>query len=137
MAGIDQTEALNQVAASLGKAYTATTAPIRGRLTSTIPTAGAPGTELVNSGGSTYASADVSAALPAPASMAALPITNTAAITWSNLPAVGSPGVQGIELWDSAGSPQRKWFGALSQAKVVALGDSLTISPGGLSVTTA
>lgn len=132
MANIDNTEALNMVAASLGKAaYTATTAPVRGRLMSANGTGSSAGTELVNSGGSTYASQDVGTAIT---SFAALPITNSSPITWTNLPAAT---VNGLELWDSNGTPKRKWYGALAAAKTVALGDSLSIAAGGLSVTTS
>lgn len=132
MANIDAVEALNQVAASLGKAaYATTTAPARGRLMSANGSAGSNGTELVNAGGSTYASVDVGTAIT---SFAALPIVNSAAITWANLP--GST-IVGLELWDSAGTPKRKWFGALAASKTVALGDSLTIPPSGLSLTTS
>ncbi len=131
MANIDSVEALNQTAASLGKAaYVATTAPIRGRLMTANGSATVNGTEVANSGGSTYASQDVGAAIT---SFAALPITNSAAITWTNLP---TSTVVGLELWDSNGTPKRKWFGALAASKAVSLGDSLSIAAGALSVTT-
>lgn len=131
MANIDSVEALNQVAASLGKAtYTATTAPVRGRLMTANGTATTNGTEVANAGGSTYASQDVGTAIT---SFAALPITNSAAITWTNLPTTT---VTGLELWDSNATPKRKWFGALAAAKAVVLGDSLSIAASALSVTT-
>lgn len=131
MANIDAVEALNQVAASLGEAsYVATVAPIRGRLMTANGTATVPGTEVVNSGGSTYASQDVGAAIT---SVAALPITTSAAVTWTNLPTAT---IVGLELWDSAGTPRRKWFGALAAPKSVSLGDSLSIAAGALTVTT-
>lgn len=132
MPNIDVAEALNQVAASLGKAtYVATVAPIRGRLMTANGTANAPGTEMVNSGGSTYTAADVGAALPANPS--SLPVTNTGTITWANLPTATAVG---LELWDSAGTPRRKWFGALATPRALVLGDSLVLAPGALVVTT-
>jgi hypothetical protein len=131
VANIDGVEALNQVAASLGKAsYTATTAPVRGRLMTANGTAGANGTEVVNAGGSTYASQDVGTAITV---FSALPITNSAAVTWTNLPAAT---IVGLELWDSNATPKRKWFGPLAASKTVALGDSLSIAAAGLSITT-
>ena len=131
MANIDAVEALNQVAASLGEAsYVATTGPIRGRLMTANGSAGSNGTEVVNAGGSTYASQDVGAAIT---SVAALPVTNSAAVTWANLPAAT---IVGLELWDSNGTPKRKWFGGLAASKTVALGDSLTLPPGALTLTT-
>lgn len=132
MANIDAAEALNQVRASLGlSAYTATTDPVRGRLMTANGSAGSNGTEVVNSGGSTYASQDVDAALPT--NPTSLPVVNTGAVTWTNLPTAT---VVGLELWDSAATPLRKWFGALAASKSVALGDSLTIAAGSLSITT-
>lgn len=132
MANIDAVEALNQVRASLGLvAYTATTAPIRGRLMTANGTGASAGTEVTNSGGSTYASVDVGAALPA--SPSSLPVTNSAGITWTNLPTAT---IVGLELWDSNVTPQRKWYGALAASKAVVLGDSLTIAAGSLSITT-
>lgn len=131
MANIDAVEALNQVAASLGEAaYVATVGPIRGRLMTANGTATVNGTEVVNSGGSTYASQDVGAAIT---SVASLPITTSAAVTWTNLPTAT---IVGLELWDSAGTPKRKWFGALAASKAVSLGDSLSIAAGALTITT-
>lgn len=131
MANIDAVEALNQVAASLGEAaYVATTGPIRGRLMTANGTASSNGTEVVNSGGSTYASQDVGAAIT---SVAALPVVNSGVITWTNLPTAT---IVGLELWDSNATPKRKYFGALAASKTVALGDSLTIAAGSLSITT-
>lgn len=132
MANIDNVEALNQVAASLGKAtYTATTAPIQGRLMTANGSGGSNGTEVTNSGGSTYASVDVGTAIT---SFAALPITNSAAITWTNLPTAT---IVGLELWDSHATPKRKWYGALAASKSVSLGDSLSIAASALSITTS
>lgn len=131
MANIDAVEALNQVRASLGKAaYTATTDPIMGRLMTANGSAGANGTQVTNSGGSTYAAVNVGTAIT---SFAALPITNSAGVTWTNLPTAT---IVGLELWDSHATPKRKWFGALAASKAVALGDSLTIAAGSLSITT-
>lgn len=134
MANIDATEALNQVRASLGlAAYTATTDPIMGRLMTANgnPDGSTNGTEVVNSDGSTYTPQDVDAALPT--NPTSLPVVNTGAATWTNLPTAT---VVGLELWDSNATPKRKWFGALAASKSVALGDSLTISSGSLSITT-
>lgn len=131
MANIDAVEALNQVAASLGEAsYVATVGPIQGRLMTANGTATTNGTEVVNSGGSTYAAQDVGAAIT---SVAALPVTTSAPVTWTNLPAAT---IVGLELWDSAATPKRKWFGALSASKTVSLGDSLSIAAGALTITT-
>ncbi len=132
MPNIDQAEGTNWLAASLAKAtYTATVSPVRGRLMSANGTWTANGTELTNAGGSAYASVDVTSKL---GTVAASAVTNTSDITWTNLPAST---VVGLELWDSAGTPKRKWFGALSASKTVALGDSLTIAASALNISVA
>jgi hypothetical protein len=127
---LDQTEATNQLNAETGKvAYVATVTPLRGRLLTAMGTATAAGTEVANAGGSTYASQDLSAALPNPA---AGQVANNAGVTWPNLPTCT---VVGIETWDSAGAPKRKRYGALTASKSVNLGDSLTMAPGALVMT--
>lgn len=135
---LDQTEAINQLNAELGKvAYTATTAPIMGRLMTAMGASSAVnGTEVANSGGSTYAAQNIGGSLPnATANGTAGAVSsNTAAITWSNLPTCT---VVGTELWDSAGTPKRKRYGTLTASKSVALGDSLTMAAAALVATQA
>jgi len=41
--------------------------------------------------------------------------------------------ITAIELWDSAGTPARKWFGALTANKTTNLGDTFTIASGSLT----
>lgn len=133
MAGLPTAEATRLVDALTGKAtYPATVAPLMGRLCSTIGNATTPGTELTNSGGSTYSAQSVTGVTPAGATSGTL--TNTSTLNFTNLPAVGSPGVQSIEFYDSAGSPVRKAFAALTAAKVTALGDAISFAPGALSI---
>lgn len=125
---LDQAEANRLLNAMLGKAaYTAPTAPMRGRLMSANGSASANGTEVVNAGGSAYTAQDVSAALPASGTNGV--ITNTSAITYTNMPAITTVG---IEVWDSAGTPRRALYGSLTASKTTALGDSLTIAPSAL-----
>lgn len=132
MSNIDQTEAGNMLAASLGlTSYTATTTPLKGRLGTTTPTATSNMTEVSNSGGSTYASQTVNTAL---GSVSAGAVSNSSAITWTNLPTAT---ITALELWDSAGTPKRKWFGLLAASKSVLLGDSLTLAIGALNISIA
>lgn len=42
--------------------------------------------------------------------------------------------VVAMEIWDSAGSPIRLWWGALTANKVVNLGDTFTFPIGTVSV---
>lgn len=135
MAGLPQAEATRLVNAWMGKAvYPATVTPVRLKLTTTVGTATAAGTEVVNSGGSTYAPQDLSAALGTTSNGV---LTNTGTVNFTNVPTVGSPGVQGIEVDDSAGTPVRKAFGALTSPKVTALGDSISFAPGALQFSKA
>jgi hypothetical protein len=43
--------------------------------------------------------------------------------------------IVGVELWDSAGSPVRKWWGPLAANKTTVLGDTFTIAAGSLTAT--
>lgn len=112
-----------------GTAFTAPTAPIKVRLTTTIGTATAAGTEVVNSGGSTYASQT----LTITAATGATAGSNSAALTYANMPTIGSPGVQGVDIFDSAGTPVRHWTGALVVAKTTNLGDTFSIAVAALT----
>ena len=43
--------------------------------------------------------------------------------------------VVGVEIWDSAGTPVRLWYGALAASRTVAAGDDLRILAGELDLT--
>jgi hypothetical protein len=60
--------------------------------------------------------------------------SNTGALTWTNMPACT---VVGIEVWDSAGTPIRWWWGPLASSKVVNVGDTFTILAGSLTLSMA
>jgi hypothetical protein len=135
MAGLPNAEATRLVDALTGKAtYTATVTPLMGRLCSTVGTASTAGTELSNSGGSTYSAQSVTAVLGTTSNGV---ITNTGTLNYTNLPTVTTPGVQSIEFYDSAGTPVRKAFAALTAAKITALGDAISFAPGALSIAMA
>ncbi len=57
---------------------------------------------------------------------------NNAAITFTGMPAAT---VVGIEIYDSAGSPVRLAYGALSANKTTNSGDTFTIATGDLDIT--
>ena len=129
MSNIDQAECTRLLKALLGQAtYPATVTPVKGRLMTANGSATVNGTEVTNSGGSTYAPATVDTAL---ATVTAGATSNTSAITWTNLP---TSTLTGLELWDSAGTPLRKLFAGLAANKSVLLGDSLTILTGSLVI---
>lgn len=129
--GLDNTHGENLTDASLGTAaFVATTTPLKARLMSANGSGSTNGTEVANSGGSTYASQTATFA----ATNTSFTAVSNAALTFAGMPAVASPGVQGIELWDSAGTPKRKWWGPLAASVITNLGDTVSIASGSLNV---
>jgi hypothetical protein len=123
MAALNQAHANNVIDASLGTAaFTATTAPLKCRLMTANGTATAAGTEVT---GGSYASITVTFAAAATGSAA-----SNVTLNFTLMPACT---VVGVELWDSAGTPVRKWFGALSANKTVHAGDTFQIASGSLT----
>lgn len=57
--------------------------------------------------------------------------SNSADITFAGMPACT---VVGVEIWDSAGSPVRLWYGALAASRTVAAGDDLRLLAGELDI---
>jgi hypothetical protein len=57
--------------------------------------------------------------------------SNSSDLTFSGMPACT---VVGVEIWDSAGSPVRWWWGALSASKTVNSGDTFVIPTGDLDL---
>lgn len=115
----------NLIDASLGTAtITATTTPLKARLMTANGSATSAGTEVT---GGSYTSQTITFASTASGSAAS---SNTQTYT-------GMPGctVVGIELWDSAGTPLRKWFGALAANKVVNSGDTFSLASGAVTAT--
>lgn len=131
MANLVQVEATALLASSLKlAAYTVGTSPLNLRLMSGgTSNATSAGTEVANAGGSTYAAQSLTAAL---GTASAGSITTTSAITYTNMPAITTIGV---EVWDSAGTPVRKWFGTLTVSKATALGDTLSFAIGAITAT--
>jgi hypothetical protein len=56
---------------------------------------------------------------------------SAAEITFSAMPAVT---VVGVEIWDSAGSPVRLWWGALNSSRTLIAGDDLKFPAGSVLV---
>lgn len=112
-----------------GNATTAPTLPLKLRLMSANGSDSTPGTEVANAGGSAYAAQSVTIGA---ATVNGGPVTNTADVTFTNMPATT---VVGVEVWDSAGTPFRWWWGALSASKGTNLGDPATFLAGQLALT--
>lgn len=135
MAALVQAHANNILDASLGTStFTATVGPLKVRLitTGTASTATTAGTEVTNAGGSTYSAQTVTFSAASAGSAVSGGANGT--VTFTNMPAIT---VVGVELWDSAGTPLRKWFGSLSANKTTNLGDTFQIAAGSLTAALA
>ena len=130
MPGMAAAHAANVVDASLGTAsFVATTGPIRCRLMTANGSATAAGTELSTSAGYTAGTGAPTVTFAAANTTTATAASNTA-VTVTNMPAST---VVGVELWDSAGTPVRKWWGALTASKTLNAGDTFSIASGSLT----
>jgi hypothetical protein len=107
---------------------TAPTLPVSVRLMTANGSDSAAGTEVVNAGGSTYAAQTVAF----PAATGTTSTANSADVVFANMPAAT---IVGIEIWDSAGTPFRWWWGAATASKTTNLGDTLRILAGQLTLT--
>jgi hypothetical protein len=126
MANIVQVECNNMLNASLGIAsYTATTTPIKLRLLSANGSATSAGTAVT---GGSYADLSLATLMTTSTTGSS---SNNAALNFTNMPAIT---VTGVEIWDSAGTPVRKWFGALTASKTTNAGDTLSFSTGSLTL---
>lgn len=125
MANVVQVEANALLAASSGQAaYTAPTAPVKVALDTVNGTTTAAGTEVT---GGSYARQSITYAAPSGESIA-----SNAALTYTSMPACT---VTGVDEFDSAGTPVRRWTGALTASKTVNAGDTFTIASGSYSKT--
>jgi len=57
--------------------------------------------------------------------------SNSADLSFTGMPACT---VVGVEVWDSAGTPVRLWYGALTASRTVAAGDEVRLVAGALSL---
>jgi hypothetical protein len=134
MAAIVQAQANLILNLTLGtSAPTMFTTPAKVRLTSTVPTNTAAGTELTGTGYTTGGTSLASNTFTT-ASAGATTGPGTTALSWTN----GSGGawsIVGVEIWDSAGTPLRWWFGSFTGQPIsVANGNTFQIAVGALSV---
>jgi hypothetical protein len=132
MSGLDATHAANLVDGSLGTAaFVATTGPIKCRLMTANGSATSNGTELGTAAGYTAGTGAPSVTF-ASASTTTGQAASNSAVSVTNMPAAT---IVGVELWDSAGTPKRKWWGALAANKTTVLGDTFTIASASLTAT--
>jgi hypothetical protein len=132
MPALDGTHAANLVDGSLGTAaFVATTGPLHVRYMTANGSSTANGTELTTGGGYTSGTGAPTVTF-ASASTTTGQAQSNSAVTTTNMPATT---IVGVELWDSAGTPKRKWWGALAASKTTASGDTFTIASGSLTAT--
>jgi|SRR5882672_3230832 len=125
MANLVIVEANALLAGSSGQAaYPAVTAPIKVALVTATGTAAAAGTEVT---GGSYARQTITFAAPSGGS-----ISSNLALNYTNMPACT---VTGVDEYDSAGTPVRRWFGNLSASKTVNAGDTFSIASGSYTKT--
>lgn len=129
MGAIDQAFSNKLLDASVGTTpLTAVVAPIHCRLMTVNGSATVNGTELATGGG--YTSGTGAPTLTFAAGAGGSNASNSP-VTVTNMPATT---VVGVELWDSAGTPGRKWWGALTSPLVINSGDTFSIAAGALTL---
>lgn len=112
-----------------GNTTVAPVLPLKVRLLTALGNDATPGTEVVNSGGSSYAAQPVAF----PAATGTTSAANSADVVFTNMPAEAA--IVGAEIWDSAGTPIRWWQGAATTPKGTNLGDTAKILAGTLVLT--
>lgn len=122
MGALVQAEANRLIDASFGTtAYTAPTGAMKVALVTATGSATAAGTEVT---GGSYARQTLTMG-----SASAGSASNSGTITYTSMPAAT---VTGVDIYDSAGTPRRAWWGALAAAKTTGSGDTISISAGAL-----
>jgi hypothetical protein len=106
------------------------TLPLKLKLMTANGSDASAGTELGTSGGYTAGGATVVFGTAASGGS----ISTTADVSWTNMPAAT---IVGVEIWDTAGTPVRIAYGALSASKTTNSGDTFTITTGSLTITVA
>jgi len=123
---MDQAEASRTLRNSLAiAAGTTPTTPMMLKLATTTGSASAAGTEVA---GGSYARQNLTTALGTEANGS---VTTTSAVTFTLMPAAT---VTSAEIYDSAGTPKRGWWGALTASKTTASGDTLTFAIGAITI---
>ncbi|MEV7975428.1 hypothetical protein [Streptomyces sp. NPDC086519] len=106
-----------------GNSPTAPTTPLKVALVTANGSDTAAGTEVAGGG---YARQSLSAAAAVSGAT-----SNSADLVYTNMPAAT---VVGVEIWDSAGTPVRLWYGALTASRTVAAGDEFRLVAGALTM---
>ena len=135
MAAIVQAQANQILTATLaigGSNTIGATSPVKVKLTTTAPSNVTAGTELSATG---Y-TAGGTAITFATASGGSTSGPTGSAISWTNSGGTAWTGIVGLEIWDTAGTPIRWWFGTWSgQPIVIAAGNTFSVSTSAITVT--
>ena len=121
-----------------GSAFTVTP-PFNLRLYSVTGSETASGTECTSVNSPGYTAGGSSLGSNAFGSFSAGASTNANSVTWT-ASGTWTAGVQGIEIWDTAGTPVRYLWGALTTpigTSVVVSGDTVTFAAGSISASGA
>lgn len=117
MANLTDVAESNALKWLVGQATTAPVTPLKLALVTANGTDAAAGTEVT---GGSYARQSITFS----AVTATGATDNSAAISFTNMPAVT---VVGVEIWDSTATPVRWWHGALAANKTLNAGDTFEI----------
>jgi len=135
MAAIVQAQANQILTATLaigGSNTIGATSPVKVKLTTTAPSNVTAGTELSATG---Y-TAGGTAITFATASGGSTSGPTGSAISWTNSGGTAWTGIVGLEIWDTAGTPIRWWYGTWSgQPIVIAAGNTFSVSTSAITVT--
>jgi hypothetical protein len=129
VAAVDQTRANTILGAMLAQNSCEASSGIHTRLTSTVPTASTPGTELAGGGGYTTGGTVTTWNAPsagATSNITVLTWTNSSGSTWS---------IAGLELWDEAGTPLRWLFGTFGTTLSIANTNTLQVAAAAIEIT--
>lgn len=107
----------------MGLTPTAPTTPLKVALVTVLGDDATAGTEVT---GGSYARRDL-----AVATASAGATSNSADLVWASMPAAT---VVGVEVWDSAGTSVRLWYGALTESRTVGAGDDFRLPAGSLAL---
>lgn len=115
-----------------GAAVRVSTGPMKLRQMTANGSNTAAGTEVATGGGYTSGAGAPTVAFGAAGAVTNDEAQNSGAVSITNYPRAET--VNGVEVWDSAGSPARKWWGALGSPKVMAAGDTLSYAIGAVKL---
>lgn len=102
------------------------TTPLKVALVTAVGDDATAGTEVT---GGSYARKNLSVAAASGGA-----VTNSADLLWTGMPATT---IVGWEIWDSAGTPVRLWYGPLDANKTLAANDEYKIAASGLNLSIA